>query len=29
MNKKLFDFISKSPTPYHAVKTVCEALSKK
>ena len=29
MNKKLFDFIAKSPTPYHAVKTVCDELSAK
>ena len=29
MNKKLFDFIKKSPTPFHAVKTVCETLSEK
>ena len=29
MNKKLFDFIAKSPTPYHAVKNVCDELSAK
>lgn len=29
MNKKLFDFIKKSPTPFHAVKTVCETLKEK
>ena len=29
MNKKLFDFIAKSPTPFHAVKTICESLSEK
>ena len=29
MNKKLFDFIAKSPTPFHAVKTICEVLSEK
>lgn len=26
MNKKLFDFIAKSPTPFHAVRNVCETL---
>ena len=29
MNKKLFDFIAKSPTPFHAVKNVCETLKEK
>ena len=29
MNKKLFDFIAKSPTPFHAVKNVCDELSAK
>ncbi len=29
MNKKLFDFIAKSPTPFHAVKNVCESLKEK
>ena len=29
MNKKLFDFIAKSPTPYPAVKNVCDELSAK
>ena len=29
MNKELFDFIAKSPTPYHAVKNVCDELSAK
>jgi len=29
MNKKLFDFIAKSPTPFHAVKNVCKTLKEK
>ena len=29
MNKKLFDFIAKSPSPFHAVKNICETLSEK
>ncbi len=29
MNKKLFDFIAKSPTPFHAVKNAKELLSEK
>ena len=29
MNKKLFDFIEKSPTPFHAVANVCESLKEK
>jgi aspartyl aminopeptidase len=29
MNNKLFDFISASPTPYHAVDTVKKALIEK
>ena len=29
MNKKLFDFIEKSPTPFHAVRNVCETLKEK
>lgn len=29
MNKKLFDFIAASPTPFHAVKNVCKTLDEK